>query len=183
LSVWWRLARRDLLGAFSSFAHVAHEAEALARQRADQPLLRSVVADRCSSRVNAGGERRFRDDSPTPDTCDQVVLGDHAFAVADEVLQKVENLRLDSKEARPAAQLALVGVQNIIFKRIQQLTGPNRHLKACARSKNQENGKDKLRPCESGVSRLLTSFIQVRSNDRRVRFSALPSAKDTRRCQ
>jgi len=66
----------------------------------------TAIADRGSSRVDTGGQCRFRDDTPSPDLGDQIVLADHAFAVSDQVLQKIEDLPLDSNEICPVSQLS-----------------------------------------------------------------------------
>ena len=51
----------------SSFLHRSDKADAFARQRADQPLLVAVVADRGAYRIDAGRKRRFKLRSPHAD--------------------------------------------------------------------------------------------------------------------
>ena len=56
------------LRAFGSPArHRADEADALARDGADQPLLVAAVADRLARGVDAAGQRRVRHDAAAPD--------------------------------------------------------------------------------------------------------------------
>jgi hypothetical protein len=96
--------------------HRAHEANALALQRLDQPLLFTAVADGSTRRVSAVGESRFGDDATSPDRSDHVVLADHAIAVADQIDQEVENLGLKRNEIAPAVQLAPISIEREILK-------------------------------------------------------------------
>ena len=58
---------------------------ALARDGADQPLLFAAVVERAPRRVDAAGQRRFRDDAAVPDRVEQIVPRHHALAVADQI--------------------------------------------------------------------------------------------------
>ena len=92
--------RADSAGTLS-FAHLADEPEALAGDGADAALLLAAVADGAAGGVDAAGQRRVGHDAAVPDAGDQVVLADHAVAVADQEHQQVEDLRLDRDRARP----------------------------------------------------------------------------------
>lgn len=49
-----------------------------------------------------------------PDRCNQIVLADDTFAVADQVFQEIEDLRLDGNQVAPAPQFAPVAIENIV---------------------------------------------------------------------
>jgi hypothetical protein len=80
----------------------AHEADTLADDCADQPLLFAVVADDAAHGVDPGGDRRFRHDPPAPDRGQQIVFADDPVAVADQKYQKVEYLRLHGQQRSSA---------------------------------------------------------------------------------
>jgi len=83
--------------------HLADEAKAPARNGANQPLLLAAVTDRLARRVDAAGQGRFRYDAADPDRGDEIVLTDDVIAVAQQIDQQVEDLRLDSNRVRAAA--------------------------------------------------------------------------------
>jgi hypothetical protein len=64
-----------------------NKADAFARQRADQPLLVAIVADRSPDSIDACSESGFRHNAPAPDCLKNIVLADDAMAVCDEVFQ------------------------------------------------------------------------------------------------
>ena len=101
-----------LLGA----ANVADEAKALARDGADQALVPAAVADCPARRVDPAGQGGFRDDPPVPDLFNQIVLGDDAVAILDEIDEEVEHLRLDGNAFAAARKLAAVDVKYMIGK-------------------------------------------------------------------
>jgi hypothetical protein len=49
-----------------------------------------------------------------PHPGDEIVLADDAVAVAQQVDQQVEHLRLDRNELRPAAQLAPLDIERVV---------------------------------------------------------------------
>jgi hypothetical protein len=100
--------------------HCAHEAEALARQCLDQPLLLAAVADGASRNVDAGRDCGIGDDAAVPDSGDEIILADDALAVADQVSEQVEHLRRDGHRLRPATQFPAVGVEHAILEQITQ---------------------------------------------------------------
>ena len=88
-----------------------HEAVAAPRHRADHALLVTRVADDRARDVHGGGQCAFGDDDAGPHPVEQLALRDHALAVARQIQQEVERLRLDL-DARPSAsQLTQVLVQ------------------------------------------------------------------------
>ena len=68
-------------------------------------LMRVVVAE-------------FGDDPPRPDRGDQIVPADQSPAVLDQVLQKVEGLRLDPHNLTASAQFPTVRVKRIVVEQI-----------------------------------------------------------------
>src|SRR5213075_1914216 len=85
-----------------SLVDLADEAQALAGQRLDQALTLASVADRLARRIDAGEEGGFRDDASLPDRRHEIVLADHAVAMAYQVNEQVEDLRLDGDQLRTA---------------------------------------------------------------------------------
>ena len=81
--------------------------------RANEPLCRSVVAERLARRLDAAAQVCLRDDPPLPDPFDDVVLGDGALPVLDQEDQKVEDLRLDRHKRVLAADLVRRWVDQI----------------------------------------------------------------------
>src|SRR4029077_19507132 len=75
---------------------VADEAKALSRESADDRLILTAIADGFPRGVDAAGQSRFGDDAAVPDGLHQIVLGDDAVAVLDQVDQQIEHLRLYS---------------------------------------------------------------------------------------
>ena len=96
------------MGRVSLLSHRADEADTLADDRADQPLLFTIVADNAACGVDPAGECRFGHDPPAPDRSQQIVLADHPIAVADEENEQVEHLRFDGQQRRPLAKFAPV---------------------------------------------------------------------------
>jgi hypothetical protein len=76
-------------GSVLAFAHFADEANALAEDGADQPLILAAVANRLAGGSNSACERRFGNNAPLPDVRDQVVFAGHPLAIADEVVEKI----------------------------------------------------------------------------------------------
>ena len=129
---------RQLLAAFPEFAvvgecrdgrsrrfrHLSDEAKSLARQCFDEALLLAGIADRTSSDIQARCQRRIGHNPPIPDGANEVVFGDDALPVADQVFEQVEYLRRDSDYIRLAMQLAPVGVQCVVLEEIAQAAIP-----------------------------------------------------------
>ena len=108
----------DVLCAWSlgSRTDTAPKSNALLRQRLNQTLAPTVVADRRAHSVDPAAQRRLGDYSPLPNPSDQIVPADHTFPVADQILQEIEDLRLDGHNKTIAAQLAPLFVENTVFK-------------------------------------------------------------------
>ena len=119
-----RRYRSRQLGGDLSLAHGPHEPDALARGGPDDALLLAAVADGAPRGVDAAGERRFGYDAAVPHGGNQIILADHAIAVADQKNQQVEDLRLGRDERALATQLAPVGIKNVIFEVKQQVAAP-----------------------------------------------------------
>jgi hypothetical protein len=115
-----------MCGVVAVRAHGADEAEALARDGADQLLDLAAVADRLSRGVDAAGQGRLRHDPAAPHRTDEIVLTDDAVAVLHQIDQQVEHLRLDGNQLRTAARLAPVGVKRMVGKDILQISASNR---------------------------------------------------------
>ena len=105
-------------------ANLAHKANALAGDGAYQPLVITAVANSVPDGSNPAGERGLRDDAAMPHVLNQVVFADHSFAITDEVLQKVQYLRLDINQFSPAAQFLPVDIEGIVFELVDQQIAP-----------------------------------------------------------
>jgi hypothetical protein len=158
------------VGRLVPFADLADEPETLAGDGVDEALLLAAVADGAAGGVNAAGEGGVGHDAAVPDAGDQVVLADHARAVADQEQQQVEDLRLDRRELARAAQLAPVGVEDVVFEEKQHVSAPQRRLPAQggtlthpADKKNQGAPKHKSRRPESRPSARLACSARARS--------------------
>jgi hypothetical protein len=133
--------------------HVADEAQALARDGADQLLAVAIVAHRLARGVDAAGQGRIRHDAAAPHRCDQIVLRDDAIAVLHNVDQQVEYLRLHCNGLRTAAQLAPLDVKRMIGKdklHVAAPTGLPGHPQY--RSRNRQNRDDCSGPvCDAAL--------------------------------
>ena len=83
--------------------HLADKAKTFPRDGADDGLIPAAVADRLARRVDPAGQGRFRNDPAIPDIFDQIVLGDDALAIFDQINQQIEDLRLDRDVLAAAA--------------------------------------------------------------------------------
>jgi len=82
--------------------NVADKTKSALVQRAYEALVAAAVAERAPCRADAGAQRRLRDDAALPNHVDELVLADDPIAVANEVNEQVEYLRLDMND-RPGA--------------------------------------------------------------------------------
>ena len=82
----------------------AYEANALPSNCANERLVLATVADGFSCGVDAAGQCRIRHDPAAPDRRDEVILGNDAAAVLNQIDQEVEYLRLDGDALRTTAQ-------------------------------------------------------------------------------
>ena len=97
-------------------AHIADEAEALAWQCLDQPLLAAGVADGAAGRIDPVEQGGLRNDAPMPDRGQQLILADHTVTVADQVSEEIEDLGLDSDQGSSPAQLAAIRIEYTILE-------------------------------------------------------------------
>ncbi len=94
-----RQRRRALL------PHGGEELVAAAVDGADQPLLTPAVADRPAGRLDPAGQGRVAHEPAPPDLVQQLGPWHHPVAVADQVGQDLEHLRLQVAGDAAAAQL------------------------------------------------------------------------------
>src|SRR5262249_15288100 len=85
--------------------NVADKAKSAFVQRADEALVVAAVAERPPCCADAGAQRRLRDDAALPNHVDQFVLADDPIAVANQVNEQIEHLRLDVNGRAGASQL------------------------------------------------------------------------------
>jgi hypothetical protein len=88
----------------------ANEAEALAPERLDKPLLLTGVTDGTSDGIDARRQRSIRNGAAVPDGADQVVLAGDVLSVSDKVREQVEDLWRERDVLGTATQLAPVRV-------------------------------------------------------------------------
>ena len=147
-----RGSRGGLVYRLYSLLNDPDKANAFARDRADQPLLVTIVADGGPCCIDACGKRRFRYSPSAPDGFEDIVLADDAIAVGDEIFEKVKHLGLDRDERIPTAELAASRVEDKIFKEIEHFCpyrpgAPRLHFQAKYLSgKNQAHRKEISRP-------------------------------------
>src|SRR5262245_2680528 len=77
------------------FVDLADGAKPALVQSANEALVAAAVAERAPCRADAGVERRLRDDAALPDDVEQLVFADDPVAIANEVNEQIEHLRLD----------------------------------------------------------------------------------------
>ena len=97
------------------------------------PLRATVRISRCSSPLSLSARRaalmrlvegRFRHDAAVPDRVEQIVLRHHALAIAHQIIDEVEHLRLDGDQRVRPAQLAPLRIEHEIFKPKRQSFRP-----------------------------------------------------------
>ena len=90
----------------------ADELVPAAAHRPDVALRFAVVAECPPGRLDPAGQRRLADEPSAPHRVEQLFLGDAALAVADELGQDVEHLRLDADHLVTVAQFVALGVEH-----------------------------------------------------------------------
>ena len=140
------------------YMHVADEAQALARDGADQSLFPTAVAHRLAGSVDTAGQGRIGNDPAAPDRRNEIVLADDTVAVLHQINQQVEHLRLDGNRFVAAAQLATAVVKRMIAKEKLHVGAPN-CTESLVSGNNQARLKNKSSSGQSlpGVSAVLTS--------------------------
>jgi hypothetical protein len=98
------------------FLHLCNKADALAGHRAYDGLRRTAVANRSSSRIKTGGNRRIGDDPTTPNRGNQVIPTDDPAAVSQEVDEEVEDLRFDRNLLATPTQFVALNIQKMFAK-------------------------------------------------------------------
>ena len=99
------------------FPNRTDETKALARQRLDQALFLTGIADCSPGGIQARCQRRVGYAAPIPNGFDEVVLADNSLPVADQVIDQVKYLWRDGDDVCPAMQLAPVGVECVTPRR------------------------------------------------------------------
>src|SRR5262249_23921788 len=110
-SCGWRAPRgrrRPLHRAGLALLDRGHAAIAAAVQRLDQALRLPRIADRSASLLDAGLQRRITDKLLGPQVLEELLLGDNAVTLGDEVAQDVEDLGAELDERARAAQFTAV---------------------------------------------------------------------------
>ena len=102
----------------------ANEAEAFARQRLDETLLFTAVADGASYDVQTGRERGIGYRASVPDRADQLILADDAVPVTYQVGEQVKDLRRHGQRIGSAMKLAPLDVQCMALEEIAQDAPP-----------------------------------------------------------
>ena len=97
-------------------ADVADETKPLAGQGADQALAFTVIADGAACRVDPGGEGGFGNDPAGPHRVQHVVPADNAAAVANEVFEKIEHLRLHRHDDVAVPKLPPLGIERVFVE-------------------------------------------------------------------
>jgi hypothetical protein len=95
---------------------LANETDSLAQQRADQALLRAVVANRVPRDADPSIKCRVGNNPSSPYCAKQVILADHALAIAYQIFQKIENLRFDRTQDAIPAQFAPFNIEGAALK-------------------------------------------------------------------
>jgi hypothetical protein len=134
-TVWERQSRARLLADFLrgpndrmrqiagiwQRANGTDETQALARDCADEFLLRAAVPDRPSGSVDAAAQCGIGNDSAAPNRSNELVFTDDAITVLYQVNQKVKNLWLHGKSIGSVAQFTPIGIKCMIREAILHL--------------------------------------------------------------
>ena len=90
-------------------------------------------------------ERGIGNNTAVPDVLDQIVLAHYAVTVANEIEQKIENLRIDGDEIGAPAQFLSVDINCVIFEFIDQtiFLRRSRHYTGQRPGKNKGKFSDK----------------------------------------
>ena len=91
--------RRDTL------LDVTNETKSALVERANEALVAAAIAERAPGRADPRAQRRLRYDASLPNRFEEFVLAHDSIAVANEVHQQIEHLRLDVNDRAGAPQL------------------------------------------------------------------------------
>jgi hypothetical protein len=70
----------------------------------------AAVANRLARGSNSAGKRGIGNNAAVPHMLDQIILAHHALAVANEIKQEIENLRIDGDAIISPAQFLPVDI-------------------------------------------------------------------------
>jgi hypothetical protein len=93
---------------------ISDEAHALARVGADQPLLVAGIRDGLACGIQTACEGGVRNDPASPYGCDHFLLPDDPIAVAHEMYEEIEYLRLDIDKLRPPSKLPTAKIEHMV---------------------------------------------------------------------
>ena len=88
--------------------YVSSEPEAATGYRLDPELACSIIANRCTGRVDPRADGGIRDRSATPNDFDQLVSGNQPAPLRHKQAKEVEDLRLDGSRLARHQQLLVV---------------------------------------------------------------------------
>src|SRR5690606_10327718 len=91
-----------------------------ARNGAGQALYPTRIAHRPAHGIDVTGDGRLGNDAAAPHRLEQVVLADDTVAMAEQMQQKVEDLRPDIDHVAANAQFPALLVEHVVFKHEQQ---------------------------------------------------------------
>ena len=122
--------------------HLGDEAIALARDGANEALPLAAVADGVTDRSYAAAQRRFSNDAPVPYRRGKIIVADDTMAVAYQIGQDIEHLRLGSDGLGSPTQVPATDVERITLKKVDQSTPRPRTSRACVGRMNIGWGTD-----------------------------------------
>src|SRR5262249_44582060 len=106
--------RQALIG----LRHRGHEAIAPTVPRLDHALRLPRVSNCPAGLLNTRLQRRLANELLGPQVLEEILLGDNAVAMGDEVVQDVEDLRAERNTPASAAQFTAAYIQRIVTKEI-----------------------------------------------------------------
>jgi len=91
--------------------HIGHEPVTPAMDRLDDPLISAGVANSAAGGLDPAGQRRLGDEPVTPDLVEELGLRHDSLAMAQQIGQHIENLRLHADDLAGASQLDALDTQ------------------------------------------------------------------------
>src|SRR6266567_3323017 len=127
-------------GRLTSVANPPYEAMSSAGEGANEALFSAGIADCMAHGSQSAGQGGLRYRTTVPDGGNDVVFPDDALPVVDQVMQEVENLRLDIHDIAAAAQFPPVGVERVVLEDVNQsVASAARRPNRLARRKSGES--------------------------------------------
>jgi hypothetical protein len=74
-----------------------------------------------------------------PDVLDQIVFADHPFPIPDQIMQKIENLRLNINQLGPAPQFLALNIEGVVRELVDQMDPLKRASKDILSDKSGQN--------------------------------------------